>query len=382
MDRGLGKKKKEKLKEANMPTTNHLLVIGINNYGEGIPKLNNAVKDAKAFEALLNKKYGFKEDNIIPLYNEDATTDNILDAFDTLIKKLTEDDNLIFYFSGHGELIKTTQQGYWIPVEARANRRGDYLINTEIKNFVAACRARHILGVIDACYSGSLLRKITNPLLQKYFTKPSRRVITSGLIEPVPDGIPNHHSPFAAALLSSLKHNKKPYLSTSALWQDMQEGLAANSFASAQFESMHGVGHQGGDFFFLATGFEEIPEVEVHETAGEGASRNINPPPERVTPPVVDPEVDLSTLSLSDWKIALKRLAVTNLKRALTQAEGRIDTSSDAFNSLLLLQSRFHSTNKDKNSGMVTDQQSKISFNRIKAAFTGFLDDLEEYDTK
>ena len=383
-DRGLGFKKK-KLKEASMPTTNHLLVIGINAYDNGIPKLNNAIRDAKTVEALLKEKYDFKEENIIGLYDTKASKDNILEAFDQLIKKLTTNDSLILYFSGHGELVEEINRGYWIPVEARQGRRGSYINNTEIKDFVSACKARHILGIVDACYSGSLLRKISSSELQKYFTKPSRKIMTSGLIEPVPDGPPNNHSPFAAALINALKYNNDAFLSSSDLWQAMKPGLSSNSSATAQFEAMHDVGHQGGDFYFLSAHAEDIPVVEKIAIAEGEVSRKINPENTPAPKPVSIPkpkEEDLSTLSDSEWKTAIKRLAVTNLKRALTKTEDRIDASSDAFNSLLLIQSRFHSAKKNQEAGLVTEQQSNISFNRIKAAFSSFIDDLEDYDMK
>ena len=377
-DRALRKRKN--LAAANMPTTNHLLVIGINSYGNGIPTLNNAVKDAKAFEELLKRKYDFKEENITALYDDDATKDNIFDAFDQLINQLTPDDNLVFYFSGHGELIETTNQGYWIPIEARANRRGSYLINTEIKNFVAACKARHIFGVVDACYSGSLLRKISNPLLEKYYTKPSRRIMTSGLLEPVPDGMPSHHSPFAEALLNALKYNKKPYLSASALWQDMQEGLAANSFASAQFETMHGVGHQGGDFFFLATEFDDIPEVEAKEQTDSAATREIVESTQ-VAVTKENKKEDLSRLSLNDWKAEIKKMIAKNdLKKAFSKVEERISSDASAYNTIFILQAQHNSANKDLLNGLVSSQQSNITFNRVRAGFLGLLDDLEEED--
>lgn len=386
MDRGLGKKtKKEALKVLNMPTTNHLLVIGINDYRNEIPKLNNAVRDAKTVEALLRERYDFKEENIIALYEQDATKDNILDAFLTIIRKLSDDDNLIFYFSGHGELIKETNRGYWIPIEARANKRGSYLNTIEITDFVKACKARHILGIVDACYSGTLLREMPNDDLTKYFTLPSRKIMTSGLIEPVPDGQPNTHSPFASALLNALKYNDKPYLSSDDLWYKMKASLASNSSATAQFQVMHDAGHHGGDFFFLSANSNEIPNAgkvkKTEELQASNQTRELNP--ETPSPPPAKlKQEDLASLSVSEWKIKLKRMATTHLKRALTKAEDRIDTSSDAFNSLLLLQSRYHSSKKSQDAGLVTDQQSEISFNRIKAAFSGFLDDLEDYDMK
>jgi len=49
VDRSPGRSKLKKLKEAKMPTGNYLLVIGINEYHQVEPRLNNAVGDAKAF---------------------------------------------------------------------------------------------------------------------------------------------------------------------------------------------------------------------------------------------------------------------------------------------------------------------------------------------
>ena len=44
--------------------------IGINQYANGIATLNNAVRDAQAFEKILKDKYGVT--NSITLYDEDS----------------------------------------------------------------------------------------------------------------------------------------------------------------------------------------------------------------------------------------------------------------------------------------------------------------------
>lgn len=357
INRGIGKEKE--LLKAGMPTTNHLLVIGINKYQHGIPVLNNAVRDAQAFETLLNEKYDFKSENINSLYDEEATTDKILASFDTLRNKLTSDDNLIIYFSGHGELVEASQRGYWIPVDARLAKRGDYINNIEVTDFIKTCKARHVLGIIDACYSGALLRKVSSPLLDKLYTRPSRKLMTSGLIEPVPDGLPNNHSPFSAALLTVLKHNTQPYLSAAALWQEMQEGLATNSFATGIYEPMHNVGHQGGEFFFLSNETETIPPAEappiVDENPKEGVARNVN----------VEEPVKIAINSLSDLKKALRQLmAQGQAKDAFELLLGKLDEGSTHMTTIYLRLSNLNGLERDIAAGIATNiPQQKAQIN-------------------
>ena len=370
-----GSKKHGQLKEAGMPTTNHLLVIGINLYENGLPRLNNAVKDAKAFEEIMKAKYGFKEEHIISLYDEDATRDNILDAFDQL-HNLTPDDNLIIYFSGHGEMVQATQRGYWVPFNARAHRRGDYLINTEIQDFIATCKARHILGIVDACYSGSLLRDTNdNPSLARYYTKPSRRLMTSGLIEPVPDGLPDHHSPFAAALLTALKYNKEPYLRTSALWLQMEEGVIANTSATPVYEYMHNAGHQGGEFYFIQESSDEIPP---EEPSTENLPKESSLPyQERVVPSTA---VSTGEQSLDEIKHNLKLQATDDLDKFFKSINKVVRGNSRTNNDFILQQGRYNQVKRDKTIGVISNEDYYRTINQIRYALTSLIDDIEQDD--
>ena len=80
---------------------NHLLLIAIDNY-QYWPRLHNPVNDLEAISKVLVNEYSFKEENILRIYNEDATEQNIRNALIDLNKKLTLKDNLIIFYSGHG----------------------------------------------------------------------------------------------------------------------------------------------------------------------------------------------------------------------------------------------------------------------------------------
>ena len=86
----------------------YALVIGINKYSS-LPKLNTAVSDAQTVAKTLEDLYGFKV-----MLLTDPTRADIIDAFDEFRNTLTEEDNLLIYYAGHGWLDRQTQE------EARA----------------------------------------------------------------------------------------------------------------------------------------------------------------------------------------------------------------------------------------------------------------------
>lgn len=83
---------------------NYLFAIAIDKYNDSkILPLNNAVLDAEKFVEILTQKFGFE---LISnsLYNENATRTNIIEKLNSLTYLLTEEDSLIIYFAGHGDL--------------------------------------------------------------------------------------------------------------------------------------------------------------------------------------------------------------------------------------------------------------------------------------
>src|SRR4028119_2502458 len=84
---------------------NIAVVIGIDNYQNGIHQLKTAVNDARAIADILEKEYEYQE--VIRLFPDrgEATLAEINKLlFETLPNKIkpTEGDRLIFYFAGHG----------------------------------------------------------------------------------------------------------------------------------------------------------------------------------------------------------------------------------------------------------------------------------------
>ena len=130
----------------------HALVIGIDDY-EYLDKLTTAVNDAEAVARVLKDDYGFE---VTLLLN--STRSEIIDALDDYRESLHDMDNLLVYYAGHGWLDEGADRGFWLPTNARLNRRSNWVSNATITDTLKGLEAKHVMVVADSCYSGTLTR--------------------------------------------------------------------------------------------------------------------------------------------------------------------------------------------------------------------------------
>ena len=78
--------------------------------------------------------------NVTLLIN--VTRDAIIEALDDLREKLGEKANLLIYYAGHGWLDEDVDRGYWLPVDAKANRRSERPVSSLRRLFRADCNTR------------------------------------------------------------------------------------------------------------------------------------------------------------------------------------------------------------------------------------------------
>ncbi|MCF8243521.1 MAG: caspase family protein [Saprospiraceae bacterium] len=87
--------------------TTRAVVIGISDYqDEGIPDLRFADRDAEAFAGFLRSPAGgaLDEDHLKVLINKQATVAQFAIALDWLMEVAKENDRVLVYFSGHGDV--------------------------------------------------------------------------------------------------------------------------------------------------------------------------------------------------------------------------------------------------------------------------------------
>ena len=227
----------------------HALVIGIDNY-RAVTPLKTAVGDAKMVAELLQKEYGFKVTLLV-----DATRNQMLDSFDDLRRRLTDKDNLLIYYAGHGHLDADSDRGFWLPVDADANRRANWLSNSDIADMVRGTRAKHVLVVADSCYAGTLTRSLAVQMtalddFTRLSQKRARTALVSGGLEPVEDAGGGKHSVFAKAFLDALWANTG-VVDMSQIFSSMRRQVVLSAQQTPQYSDIRQVGHEGGDFIFV-----------------------------------------------------------------------------------------------------------------------------------
>jgi hypothetical protein len=228
---------------------NFLLLIGINGY-QHWPKLNNAVKDVNDIASVLMTRYNFEFSNITILKDEQATRSNIYNSLRGLIEKISPQDNLVVYFSGHGFFDDLLNEGYWIPVDAHLSSTGDYISNTEILRILGSINSQHTFLVADACFSGALFADSRRGYSENVEKFRSRWGLTSGRLEVVSDGVLGTNSPFATKFLDYLQQNQKQKFAVSELIQYVKTQVAEDNHQTPIGNPLKALGDEGGEFVF------------------------------------------------------------------------------------------------------------------------------------
>jgi hypothetical protein len=165
------------------------VVVGINEYQQW-PSLSGAASDGRRMAEFLRGE-GF--DEVIEVYDGEATRRRMLQMLGTELPRITDDDTLaVIYFAGHGQtetLPGGGKRGYLIPVDGDTEDVFSTAISMDtVRDLSKRTPAKHVYYAIDACYSGlALTRGITRPgggapdvYLQKITSVPAVQVITAG----------------------------------------------------------------------------------------------------------------------------------------------------------------------------------------------------------
>lgn len=214
------------------------VIIGINEYINGIPRLKTAVNDAQTLADLLREKYKYE---VLLLLDKEVTRDrlgNLLTAFKqgripwTWRKtvKVSPDDRLLFYFAGHGIArdgldSKDGPAGYILPQDAQREDDGSFVPMQELHDALIALPCRHLLTILDCCFAGAFRwsgytrdavrsQRVYAERYDRFINSSARQVITSAahdekaldFISQLGDrGVAaGGHSPFAELLFKGL----------------------------------------------------------------------------------------------------------------------------------------------------------------------------------
>ena len=165
------------------------LIIGINEY-QLVSPLEIACADAASIHDILAASFGFPKSNISLLLDGKATRKAIMEKF-LSYEKLDSDDRLLVFFAGHGTTVSGPRGniGYLVPVDGSPEDKSSLIRWDDLTRNADIIPAKHILFIMDACYSGLAIQRTTNAGEQRFVTdmmqRSSRQVLTAGKADEV-----------------------------------------------------------------------------------------------------------------------------------------------------------------------------------------------------
>jgi hypothetical protein len=199
----------------------YAIIVGVSSY-TSMPSLKYTDDDAYRLYAFLKSPEGgaVSDDRISLLIDESATKSNILKSIIDKKKKVSSNDLLIIYLSGHGILDAFIPYDF----DGRQNHLPYKQLLQEINNL--ACN--NVIVVTDACHSGSihertynhnrydeLLYRQSNTSGNKVFITSSRREEVSLEHSGMRQGIFSHY--FIEALKGAADFNQNSFIELSEL---------------------------------------------------------------------------------------------------------------------------------------------------------------------
>ncbi|MDJ0662232.1 MAG: caspase family protein [Crocosphaera sp.] len=273
---------------------NIAVVIGINNYQNGIPPLGTAKPDAEAIAKILAENYHYKIHSIIDNQGTKQQLEQLLNIdLPNLIH--TPSSRLIFYFAGHGIALTGDEgpQGYLIPQDSKLGEVSTYLPMQTVETALSKLACRHCFVILDCCFAGAFRWSSTRRFIHipktihkerydRFIQDAAWQIITSaGYDQFALDNLDlkndrgtaknkSNHSPFATALMEALRgkadiyppsQNGKPagdgIITATELYLYLRDSveIPTNAIKHRQTPQIWSLNkHDKGEFIFLIPG--------------------------------------------------------------------------------------------------------------------------------
>ena len=200
---------------AKLDRTDYGILFVTNDY-DNWPDLVNPVNDGRMIAEELKKNYGYK----IEIVEGGSQNDILKKLREYAEKKYKPLDQVLIFFAGHGQFDQTFGEGYVVTKESLANdeAKTTYLSHNRLRSIVNNIPCDHIFLAMDVCFGGTFDQAVAHRGLDEVYKEASqaemvtrklafktRRYVTSGGKEYVPDGRPGMNSPFARKMLEALR---------------------------------------------------------------------------------------------------------------------------------------------------------------------------------
>ena len=201
---------------AKLDRTDYAILFATNDY-DNWPDLINPVNDTRMIAKELKENFGYEVEVV-----EGGSQSQILTKLrEYAEKKYKPMDQLFIFFAGHGQYDETFGEGFVVTKESLTNdvAKTTYLSHNRLRSIINSIPSEHIFLAMDVCFGGTFDQAIAHrgmeddiykeasqaEMVTRKLSYKTRKYLTSGGKEYVPDGRPGMNSPFARKLLEALR---------------------------------------------------------------------------------------------------------------------------------------------------------------------------------
>ncbi|MEC4817256.1 MAG: caspase family protein [Scytonema sp. PMC 1069.18] len=275
------------------------LLVGIDEYKNGIPPLGGCKNDVLLQRELLTHRFGFSDKDILTLTNTQATCQSIFEAFEQhLINQAKPGDVVVFHYSGHGSRVQDKDRdtpdginGTLVPIDSSLPPNGGVvqdIMGHTLFLLMYALNTKNVTVVLDCCYSGATKRgnlvvrsrdggskflpspaeyEQQSKLLAKTglsaqeFINKRRKNVAKGIVITAArrdqEALEARTNDFSAGAFT--------YALTQYLWQQIGDESFSKTFVNVRENTKEIIWDQGG-------GESQIPEIEQNLSENSNAS--------------------------------------------------------------------------------------------------------------
>ena len=225
---------------------NWALLIGIDNYlDSSLPPLTGAAKNVTEIANLLEQKYGYQKEHLIVILNEQATGNNIEQAFGRVLGSVNSDDSFFAYFAGH---LRGAAKGerFFVPHDGKIAEPWTLIAEYQLQKIFSGVPAASFFAVIEGCFERFARTKETYQ--SNIYLPESQRASQILMFCPSPKTPDANRNTFALSLITGLigqAANAQGTVTASSLHEYLQSKLPA-AVQLAGFAP-----RAGGDFTFV-----------------------------------------------------------------------------------------------------------------------------------
>ncbi|MCC5600654.1 caspase family protein [Nostoc favosum] len=275
------------------------LLVGIDEYKNGIPGLGGCKNDVLLQRELLTHRFSFNDKDILTLTNAQATRQGILQAFEEhLINQAKPGDVVVFHYSGHGSLVQDKDRdtpdglnGTLVPVDSSLPPNGGVvqdIMGHTLFLLMYALKTENVTVVLDCCYSGATKRGnlvvrsrdggsnfLASPaeyekqrkllaktgLSAQEFMNKRKKNVAKGIVITAA----RRDQEALEARTSDFSSGAFTYALTQYLWQQIGDESFSKTFVNVRESTKEIIWNQGG-------GESQIPEIEQNLSGNSSTS--------------------------------------------------------------------------------------------------------------